>query len=224
MNLVVASPPDGSSPRIRGARDDGGQVFLLERIIPSPVRGALLGLVGADYPLGSSPPVRGARRRARRQFFRCGSSQGCGEHQDSYGGWATPWGSSSPCCEHGSGATVRTTASESSPRMREAQAAARRLRRIERTHPRACGEHLPLSDTLTAATGSSQRMRGTPVDGSQLPSPRRITARYAGSTTNSLRKSCATRDLPVHAGSTPSFRNAAAMVRDHPRACGEHTG
>ena len=69
-------------------------------------------------------------------------------------------------------------------------------------HPRACGEHVRLSNKEQDATGPSPRLRGTPDDpGPGLAGPRSIPA-PAGNTWSALAR-----------GYTPPV---------HPRACGEH--
>ena len=73
-------------------------------------------------------------------------------------------------------------------------------------HPRACGELIGIAlDGASSETGSSPRMRGTPVDapGRQALTERRI--------------------IPAHAGNSQNSRTAAhlGLRTDHPRACGE---
>ena len=69
-------------------------------------------------------------------------------------------------------------------------------------HPRACGEHFILIVTVFKSSGSSPRMRGTPLESRQ-------NRRQAGI-------------IPAHAGNTLRRRVSVRAVRDHPRACGEH--
>ena len=73
-----------------------------------------------------------------------------------------------------------------------------------RDHPRACGEHLRPSRQRYRSSGSSPRMRGTPLD-------------YR-------RERCEQRIIPAHAGNTCKSHPARTGSRDHPRACGEHPG
>ena len=69
-------------------------------------------------------------------------------------------------------------------------------------HPRACGEHQPGRDADDAIKGSSPRMRGTHLVGG-------IGVGFGGI-------------IPAHAGNTKDEVLADCIVRDHPRACGEH--
>ena len=69
-------------------------------------------------------------------------------------------------------------------------------------HPRACGEHILCVVCYRGSLGSSPRLRGTWVS----PSIRR---RPAGI-------------IPALAGNIRSRRVSVTVLRDHPRACGEH--
>ena len=75
--------------------------------------------------------------------------------------------------------------------------------RIQRDHPRVCGEHpyriIPIPEDM----GSSPRMRGTP-------------ANVAGSDHK-------TGIIPAYAGNTSSMPSKVQPPRDHPRVCGEHS-
>ena len=71
-------------------------------------------------------------------------------------------------------------------------------------HPRACGELVSASPEATrfyASSGSSPRMRGTQELGLLLGHERRI--------------------IPAHAGNSDPAPVSAAILADHPRACGE---
>ena len=69
-------------------------------------------------------------------------------------------------------------------------------------HPRACGEHPRPRITTPARTGSSPRLRGTP-----LPTRRPVPER---------------RFIPAPAGNTRHVNAADCRKAVHPRACGEH--
>ena len=69
-------------------------------------------------------------------------------------------------------------------------------------HPRACGEHVACTRSVSNAGGSSPRLRGTRDRATGRHSHRRI--------------------IPALAGNTPAVRYDATESRDHPRACGEH--
>ena len=71
-------------------------------------------------------------------------------------------------------------------------------------HPRACGEHRFPYRSTRITVGSSPRMRGTPD----------WLERSAGS--GGI--------IPAHAGNTLDALSGLVLVRDHPRACGEHNG
>ena len=69
-------------------------------------------------------------------------------------------------------------------------------------HPRACGEHELSIPRKFTNSGSSPRMRGTHViyDGEQI---------LVGI-------------IPAHAGNTAALTARTQVLKDHPRACGEH--
>ena len=135
---------------------------------------------------------------------------------------ASPWDHPRVCGEHQGFLDLLNEGRGSSPRMRgtpvasfatiavtgiipayagnTSQCAA--LRAVLRDHPRVCGEHMSATSLAVRLTGSSPRMRGTPVDGSWHALLSGIIPAYAGNT----RSECAR----FH------FR------RDHPRVCGEH--
>ena len=70
-------------------------------------------------------------------------------------------------------------------------------------HPRVCGEHYAAMSAIKTLMGSSPRMRG---------------AREVRDAHLSVRGI-----IPAYAGSTLRAVVVAAMDRDHPRVCGEHT-
>ena len=69
-------------------------------------------------------------------------------------------------------------------------------------HPRVCGEHMSVLSTSAFGTGSSPRMRGTPLNG-------RGAEPLAGI-------------IPAYAGNTFNIMMCHWNLRDHPRVCGEH--
>ena len=71
-----------------------------------------------------------------------------------------------------------------------------------RDHPRVCGEHRTIEETLSNRTGSSPRMRGTHEK-----------------TDVAIRKPGI---IPAYAGNTYLQYIQVANPRDHPRVCGEH--
>ena len=70
-------------------------------------------------------------------------------------------------------------------------------------HPRACGEHDDMRPIQILELGSSPRLRGTL---SEHARPRRGLG-----------------IIPALAGNTARARTVPTCLRDHPRACGEHT-
>ena len=70
-------------------------------------------------------------------------------------------------------------------------------------HPRACGEHAYLLLLVLILMGSSPRMRGTHQCGEHYESQLGI--------------------IPAHAGNTLPTCRLLPIIRDHPRACGEHS-
>ena len=69
-------------------------------------------------------------------------------------------------------------------------------------HPRVCGEHATGASTQVNCTGSSPRMRGTPVVPPAYPT-------FTGI-------------IPAYAGNTPRPDPWTGFPGDHPRVCGEH--
>ena len=152
---------------------------------------------------GIIPAHAGNTKMPRRRISACRDHpRACGEHVRLDFAPAADWGSS--------------------PRMRgtpELKTIFRKLRGIipahagntkhgddgcsnDRDHPRACGEHQFRSNAVTSDSGSSPRMRGTPV------------CCMCNIGTYGI--------IPAHAGNTKSWAASSSSVRDHPRACGEH--
>ena len=71
-----------------------------------------------------------------------------------------------------------------------------------RDHPRGCGEHRLLGETVFCREGSSPRMRGALVLGHGFKPVQGI--------------------IPADAGSTSLVLRAKLVNADHPRGCGEH--
>ena len=69
-------------------------------------------------------------------------------------------------------------------------------------HPRGCGENSPMPMLADSAAGSPPRMRGKPADCCMMQNTARIT--------------------PADAGKTINVLTVAAVVKDHPRGCGEN--
>ena len=69
-------------------------------------------------------------------------------------------------------------------------------------HPRACGEHPSKTERAVAGLGSPPRVRGTWHAAIGIAANHRIT--------------------PARAGNILDAIQPAQLVRDHPRACGEH--
>ena len=71
-----------------------------------------------------------------------------------------------------------------------------------RDHPRVCGEHKTLGGVVKGVTGSSPRVRGTPIGQQAVTAPVGI--------------------IPACAGNTCRSSPARSRMGDHPRVCGEH--
>ena len=172
----------GSSPRMRGTRRGHLERLRLGGIIPADAGNTILRacsmMCGWDHP------------------------RGCGEHRMVNASLGSPGGSS--------------------PRMRgthELVGHGRDLVRIipadagntstrysngwgSRDHPRGCGEHACIVCYFFPDTGSSPRMRGTPVVLEALVGPQGI--------------------IPADAGNTGKEACINGRSWDHPRGCGEH--
>ena len=106
------------------------------------------------------------------------------------------------CGEHGASIASAASLNGSSPRMRGTRHSGKTMDALSRfipahagntrrtmlpfgrlsVHPRACGEHSPVDNTVNAIVGSSPRMRGTPLPGNpNYPCTRFIPA-HAGNT------------------------------------------
>ena len=173
--------------------------------------------------LGSSPHVRGALRRAFSQFRRLGiipacagstwyppaesanprdHPRMCGEHKASEFNSAAPLGSS----PHVRGARNRAPVSCSRRGIIPACAGSTlviiSVSSACRDHPRMCGEHHSRVLNSSNKSGSSPHVRGA------------------------LRPHCGQTDkggiIPACAGSTVTSLYHVAVIRDHPRMCGEH--
>ena len=71
-----------------------------------------------------------------------------------------------------------------------------------RDHPRVCGEHILLMQSINGQTGSSPRMRGT------------LDVRVCAVSLWGI--------IPAYAGNTTLARIFREALGDHPRVCGEH--
>ena len=77
------------------------------------------------------------------------------------------------------------------------------VRRLQWDHPRACGAHRVAKSGMAVLTGSSPRMRGSPIG-------LRNIAGFLGI-------------IPAHAGLTCRPDSGDSGAWDHPRACGAHS-
>ena len=114
---------------------------------------------------------------------------------------------------------------------------------IGRDHPRVCGEHKNTPAAQSRRAGSSPRMRGTRTQLDCVGVFVGIIPAYAGNTTHpyafgnggqgssprmrgtrqSARRPRVTQGIiPAYAGNTWDLEVKDAVVRDHPRVCGEH--
>ncbi len=233
----------GSSPRLRGTREEGEIVDVPGRIIPAPA-----GNTAADCRVGGWYPDH---------------PRACGEHGLGPLTNHPPFGSSPRL----RGTRSTPIARCSTPGIIPAPAGNTR-RRCARCsfppdHPRACGEHWTLVPNFNLISGSSPRPRGTRRHRADLRLGTRIIPAPAGNTHAISRRASPTADHPracgehrilgafevVGNGSSPRLRGtlplteAIAVFRriipapagntmrrgygargqpDHPRACGEH--
>ena len=172
----------GSSPRLRGTPEDGPAQRDPLRFIPAPA--------------GNTTRQPDGRRGIPVHPRACGEHSGCS---------ATTTGStgSSPRLR----GTLRLRVSPLQ-HLRFIPAPAgntRRLplpRRTRPVHPRACGEHALYGYLLGLPSGSSPRLRGTPV--------------------NPQFERCLPGFIPAPAGNTAASCAPAWPPTVHPRACGEH--
>ena len=159
--------------------------------------------VADDGPDGSSPRVRGTRISAC--FVRSVGSvhpRACGEHRRLEFPTASSVGSSPRV----RGTPVHVALHAGGLRFIPARAgntdpAAERVRRAW-VHPRACGEHTASAVRFMTCTGSSPRVRGTPVRVASHPHRHRF--------------------IPARAGNTGAPAPGSRRSAVHPRACGEH--
>ena len=173
--------------------------------------------------LGSSPRMRGTRYRMVFATPVCGIIPAYAGNTNRQCEFAeTHWDHPRVCGEHGCAICVERADWGSSPRMRgtpackiysrrspgiiPAYAGNTRVCRLAWLdpwdHPRVCGEHCCGMAWFIATTGSSPRMRGTPVSLSSVVSSSRI--------------------IPAYAGNTLVYFVDIASDWDHPRVCGEH--
>ena len=172
----------GSSPRMRGTHDWLLDMMCWSRIIP-----AYAGNTRSRSPrrtrVGDHPRV-------------------CGEHFFDLSGDGSDTGSSPRMRGTHARRLGRPAGGGIIPAYAGNTSKATRLCRGRRDHPRVCGEHRIVRVRVTAISGSSPRMRGTPVCSTCTPRNTGIIPAYAGNT----------RALPI----------AGASDWDHPRVCGEH--
>ena len=172
----------GSSPRMRG----------------TPYRQPVLA-----HGAGIIPAYAGNTRLQRYQHERCRDHpRVCGEHCEGLFVASGDVGSSPRM----RGTPARYCASRSNAGIIPAYAGntsfSEFYNTVDRDHPRVCGEHLMMSSSVSAISGSSPRMRGT------LSHSRRRIEHHG--------------IIPAYAGNTGCVRWRNTNGRDHPRVCGEH--
>ncbi len=213
----------GSSPRVRGTRDERCGDEAGRRFIPARA--------GNTHRLRQAIPATPVHPRA------------CGEHATPAPRYETctrfiparagnTWSTWTPrtrrpvhpraCGEHEMNGVGMKQADGSSPRVRGTLASRRRRRtrrrfiparagntrscrrtlRLLPVHPRACGEHFRRFGSAKGLTGSSPRVRGTRAF-------RRAGVRLGGF-------------IPARAGNTQDCGLHLTLPSVHPRACGEH--
>ena len=194
----------GSSPRVRGAE------------LSAPASWASRGIIPAR---AGSSFWRPCRRLTPRDHPRA-----CGEQQERALGPATK-GGSSPRVRGAVALDIeRAFALGIIPARAGSSARCASTERLSQDHPRACGEQLTHSVTLTMEQGSSPRVRGAVSELVQLETKGGIIPARAGSRHRCLRARGARRIIPARAGSSSVATFSSARPRDHPRACGEQGG
>ena len=177
----------------------------------------------SNFSAGSSPRVRGTPMSSRREEQENGIIPACaGSTYGSSSGQRQAGDHPRVCGEHGRVFCPAVRLAGSSPRVRgtpelagvvgDAQgiipacagntSCSRAARAARRDHPRVCGEHPSEQQPTVVSTGSSPRVRGTPL---LLPSSAHDV-----------------RIIPACAGNTLGQQRDARHRRDHPRVCGEH--
>ena len=173
------------------------------------MRGSLLPATVAVFPEGIIPAHAGLTRRRASPSAGCSKTvlrrdhpRACGAHA----GVALRGGGhmgSSPRMR-GSHSTIFTFPAP--PGIIPAHAGLTLIKRGDldkmRDHPRACGAHMPFTQDILSAAGSSPRMRGS----------------LFGSLCKHILKGI----IPAHAGLTLTKVARILDLRDHPRACGAH--
>ncbi len=233
----------GSSPRMRGTRQDGGLGCFPIRFIPAHAGNTRM---PTRYSSAATVHPRACGEHAERGHGTAdvvGSSPRMrGTHRDGLG--AVVLGRFIPA--HAGNTRAISPAPGAAP-----------------VHPRACGEHRVRVREAEPAGGSSQRMRGTRRQGGDHAFRQRFIPAHAGNTCASGISRCTTpvhpracgehprrrptidarcgssprmrgtpspsslagflvRFIPAHAGNTPSRPELMTSPSVHPRACGEH--
>ena len=158
----TSPPKEGSSPLVRGARQECGQCGLIVGIIPAR----------AGSTAASSTSVASPQDHPR----------SCGEHRSS-AALRSCLAGSSPLVR---GAPVFDIAVRASAGIIPARAGStERIQGLERCsgdHPRSCGEHLPIQPCQLAGAGSSPLVRGARHRPRRQTAATRIIPARAGST------------------------------------------
>ena len=174
----------GSSPRMRGALRPARQGGEIRGIIPADA-GSTLIWGWENCPTWDHP-------------------RGCGEHYGALSQLRAAAGSSprmrgAPSRRPGMGEYARIIPADAGSTLYQIN-----LDCLHQDHPRGCGEHSLLLNSLSFPKGSSPRMRGALVQEHRVVRGRRI--------------------IPADAGSTEQLHLATPGLGDHPRGCGEHDG
>ena len=193
----------GSSPRMRGARDDVPEVGSCLGIIPAYAGSTIVYLHSKCRPPGSSPRMRGAQSGASIHVFG-------GRIIPAYAGSTRPLFDKSVCIkdhprvcgEHFAGPLIAVLMVWIIPAYAGSTRGGSRGTGFAGDHPRVCGEHSILRNSRVLEKGSSPRMRGA----RQLD--------YDYQDWSGI--------IPAYAGSTVALAALSMVCGDHPRVCGEH--
>ena len=202
MNAITKTKGEtGSSPRLRGTRNERPFGRVAVRFIPAP--------------------AGNARSVAMRSASAAVHPRACGERRNRIAVCCIVIGSSPrlrgtpPCLP------VACDLSRFIPAPAGNASAARPRAPTAPVHPRACGERPSASAAPIEPRGSSPRLRGTRARHQRLAPRGGSSPRLRGTRSQQPRSEQSHRFIPAPAGNAPARRAGAPAPSVHPRACGE---